>query len=566
MTDPRSNPVPPPVWDGPALLGAVGAATDWLGANKDRVNALNVFPVPDGDTGTNMVLTMRAAVDETRAADAATRATAGGVAAKIAYGALMGARGNSGVILSQIFRGFARAVVERQEIDGRDLAAALDGAREMAYKAVMRPVEGTMLTVIRGAAERAEAVARRTPSLPTVLGEAVRGAREALATTPDLLEILRQAGVVDAGGQGVVHILEGMQRFARGESVTVTVTGSESDVAVGHDMAFLDRVEELHGDDAFGYCTNFMVFGEGIPFDRVRAELAEMGQSAVIVGDETVLKVHIHVLNPGQVLDYALGFGSLGQIKIDNMQSQTRALTAQRQESEPVATPVAIEPPVAATGQSVLAVAAGPGLAEVLRTMGAAGVVEGGQTMNPSIQQLRDAVEATPANEVILLPNNPNIILTANQVPALTSKQVRVVPSRSIPQGVAALAAHNAGAGLDANVAAMTEAIAGVRTVELTTAVRDARINGVTVAAGQVIGLVDDRLVAGGDDEATVCRETLAEAGADAAELVTVFVGGDANPAHAETLRQAIAAAFPAVEVEVYDGGQPHYRYIIAVE
>ena len=576
------------VWDGAALLAATDAATAWLEANRDRVNALNVFPVPDGDTGTNMGLTMRAAAGEGRASGGAA---ADGLAARVAFGALMGARGNSGVILSQVFRGFARAIEGRQEIDGRDLAAALTGASEMAYKAVMRPVEGTMLTVIRGAAERAEAVAARTPALEAVLAEAVRGARAALATTPDLLDILRQAGVVDAGGQGIVYILEGMDAYARGETLTADVAAGGG--PLGASMAFLDRVDELHGDDAFGYCTNFMVLGTGIDVDRARDDIAAMGSSAVIVGDDTVLKIHIHADNPGRVLDYALALGSLDQVKIDNMQSQTRALTLQRAEPAASATAVpasAHDPPdLSASGrerpiagfpvlprlpnaeaeqgtQTVLAVAAGAGLAAALRSMGADGVVAGGQTMNPSTEELLAVVAAAPTAEVILLPNNPNIVLAANQVPALAAKRVAVVPSRSVPQGLAALSAFKPGATLAANVAAMTAALASVRTVEVTEAVRDATIDGVCVAIGQTIGLVDDRLVVAGDTAADVVGDTLAYAGVDGAELLTVFTGAGCDAAETGALRAALAARYPDLAVEVLDGGQPHYRYIVGVE
>ncbi len=592
VSDRSSMTAPPVIWDGHALLAAIGAAMEWLTANTDRVNALNVFPVPDGDTGTNMALTMRAALSEATSAPPEVQTSAGEIAAKVAYGSLMGARGNSGVILSQIFRGFARAVADRQEIDGRDLAAALSGAREMAYKAVMRPVEGTMLTVIRVAAERAEVSAARTPALAAVLAEAGRGAREALATTPDLLDILRQAGVVDAGGQGIVFILEGMERFARGEQV---VTAQEAPTTpLGAEMAFLDQVEELHGDEAFGYCTNFMVFGEGMDFERCRAEIAAMGESAVIVGDDRVMKVHIHALNPGKVLDYAVGLGQLGQIKIDNMQAQTDALVDQRDQegaSTPISAsrptngeepdvagfalvakpaPVGVKPappPAPPIGhQAVLAVAAGEGLAEALRSMGATSIVHGGQTMNPSTEELLSAVETAPADEVILLPNNPNIVLTANQVPDLSTKKVRVVPSRSVPQGLAALASYNVDGDLDKNVTDMTRALQNVRTVELTCAVRDAIINGVDVGVGQVIGLLDDRLVASGDNPTTVACEALQKVGLGDAELVTIFTGAEAKSEGTDGLRQTIEANYPDIAVEVYEGGQPHYHYVIAIE
>lgn len=549
-------------WDGEALLAALGAATDWLGANRDAVNALNVFPVPDGDTGTNMLLTMRAALDEARKTSGPQRANAAEIAARIAHGALMGARGNSGVILSQVFRGIANGLDGRPEIDGSDIARALLGARDMAYRAVMKPVEGTMLTVVRVAAERAEAAASGRADLRAVLAAASAGAVEALATTPDLLDILKQAGVVDAGGQGIVHILEGIGRFARGESLDLP-TIEEGLAGLGAGMAFLDQLDDLHGEDAFGYCTNFMIFGEGIDFDRARVDFAAMGESAVIVGDDRIVKVHIHVLNPGKVLDYAVGLGELGQIKIDNMQSQTQLLAAQRSGAKE-ASAQAAEPHAGSI--AVLAVAPGDGLADALRSMGVAGIVEGGQTENPSTRELLDAVEALGADEVILLPNNPNILLAASQVAGLTTKTVRVVPSRSVPQGLSALEAFNADEDIAGNVGRMTDALAQVRTIEVTQAVRDATINGVTVAAGDVIALVDDVLVASGEDEIEVACRAFAGAELDGAELATVFTGDGATPEDAAELEAAILARYPELEIQVHGGGQPHYRFVIGVQ
>ncbi|MBA3337557.1 MAG: DAK2 domain-containing protein [Chloroflexia bacterium] len=546
------------VWGGQDLLSAFAAATGWLSANRDLVNGLNVFPIPDGDTGTNMVLTMRQALEEARSASDCAQTSASDVAGRIYHGSLMGARGNSGVILSQIFRGFATAIAGRDEIDGRDLAAALDSARAMAYNAVLQPVEGTMLTVIRVAAERAALSAQLTPSLSIVLSEALRGAQQALATTPDLLDILRQAGVVDAGGQGVVCILDGMERHARGEAArTFAASGDQA----GTEMAFLDHITELHGEDPFGYCTNFMVFGENIDFIRFRDELAAMGRSAVIVGDDRMVKVHIHVLNPGKVLDYALGAGDLGQIKIDNMRAQTDDLTDRRAQR----TALAPQPDELGT-QAIIAVAAGEGLARALRSMGATEIVPGGQTMNPSTEQLLQAVDSVSATEVILLPNNPNILLTARQVANLTNKRVHVVPTRSVPQGLAALSAFNSAASIDSNVVKMEAALSGVQTIELTRAVRDADLNGVSVRAGQVIGLIDDELVASGDDEVAVACQTLALARMDDAELVTIFTGEGAKSEHADALRAAIEQANPAAHVEIHEGGQPYYRFVIAVE
>jgi len=570
-------------WDGAALLAAVAAGAARLDAHRQAVDVLNVFPVPDGDTGSNMSLTLRQAVEAGKEAVQTGRKTAGEVAAAVARGALLGARGNSGVILSQVLRGFAAALAGRAEIDGSDLARALDQAREMAYKAVLRPVEGTLLTVARGAAERA--AKHSSPSPAACLAAALAGAEAALAETPSLLPILRQAGVVDAGGQGLVHVLAGMARAARGEpAVEADGNGAGDPTAEigdhrGGAMAFLDIVDELHGEDAFGYCTNFLVHltpGRAIDVERCRAELAAMGESAVVVGDELALKVHLHTLNPGAALEYAVALGALDQIKIENMELQTAALHAQREAAQTAhrsanGAVAAVDEADPATDTEapaafIVAVAAGEGLAEALRGMGAGAIVPGGQTMNPSVQELLAAVEAAPSPEVILLPNNPNVVLTASQVPALSGKRVAVIPSRSVPQGLAALTRFTPGEPLAVDAEQMTAALATVRTVEVTTATRAATIDGVAAAVGQAIGLVDDRLVAAGDDPLTVARNALARADVAAAELVTIFPGEGTSAAETEALRTSLQTDHPDLTVEIHAGGQPHYRYVISVE
>jgi DAK2 domain fusion protein YloV len=547
------------LWSGKAMRDAFAFAATWLQHHRDRVNALNVFPVPDGDTGTNMALTMTGALEALDGLPA--DATAAEIAQKLANGALMGARGNSGVILSQIFRGFANGIGAATQIDGHDLARALDGARETAYKAVMRPVEGTMLTVIRGAADAASAASETQPSIVDVLRAALAGAQHALDHTPEQLDILRQAGVVDAGGQGVVYILEALLKSATGDTALPTVT---EPAAVGGDMAFLDRIEELHGEDAFGYCTNFMVFGEGMDPERERERIAAMGQSAVIVGDDSMLKVHIHTLNPGEVLAHALTLGDLDQIKIDNMSTQTEALSGQRRAAAGTA-PVP-ESELVHGDLGIIAVAAGAGISAALRSLGVTRIVEGGQTMNPSTQELLAAVEESPASEIILLPNNKNILMAASQVPDLTGKEVRVVPTRSIPAALAALSAFNTDQSLYENVAVMTEAMAETTAVAVTRAVRDVELNGVTVATGQAIGLINDDLATAGDDDLEVALRTLETAGVDDPELLTVFVGDRVADTDAKRLETALAEAWPDAEIEMHNGGQPHYRYIISAE
>ena len=540
-------------WDGAMLLAALSRAADAITTHRDRINALNVFPVPDGDTGTNLSLTLQAAVSEAKSSCGSSSSVAV-VADRIAYGALLGARGNSGVILSQILRGFANALSNDQRLDGIALARALGGARDAAYGAVLQPVEGTMLTVIRVAAEHAERASRDSASLGPVLEAAITGACEALADTPNLLAILRQAGVVDAGGQGVLMLLEALRSVTDGSLVTsFTLAVAPPDL-----FSNVQPAGDGHGD-GYGYCTNFMIFGSGMPFDELRSTLAAMGASAVIVGDAETIKVHLHTEDPGAALGYAVRWGQLEQIKIDNMSAQTRKLAA---EESTITSDSAEE----ATGVGVVAVVSGLRLVEVFRSLGVATVVHGGQSMNPSVSELLAAVAAAPEPEVILLPNNGNILMAARQVISLADKPVQIVPSRSLPHGLAALAGFDPGRELDDLTAAMSEAMEGVRSIEVTTAERDAVIDGVAAKRGQVIGLVDDRLVVAGTDVLDVALAALEAAGAESAELVSAFLGADAEPALGPALHAAISADFPHLEVEVLNGGQPHYPLIMAVE
>lgn len=554
-------------WNGRQLLEALSFASQLLGHHRDRVNALNVFPIPDGDTGTNMALTMNGSLDIAIKAEATD--TVSHLADRFAYGALMAARGNSGVILSQIWRGFANGLEDVSEMTGADLGNALDAAREKAYKAVMRPVEGTMLTVIRVAAEDAKLKAIPGSNITDVLEAALEGAKRALAETPDLLDILKQAGVVDAGGQGVVYLLDGMYRYALGNT---TIDEESTIEQVGAEMDFLDDVTELHGEDPFGYCTNFMIFGEGIDFEGARETFNNMGQSVVAVGDDTVVKVHIHTENPGEVLAYALSLGYLDQIKIDNMTLQTEELKGQRAQTEAKTDSgrpswAGSDIPTDIHGDiGIIAVAAGEGLAQALLAMGANLIVMGGQTMNPSTEDLYQAVEALPVSNVIILPNNKNIILAAQQVSDLTEKTVRVVPSMSVPDGLAALGTFGYGDDIEANTSAMSAAMEDVICIELTTAVRDVELNGVNVKEGQLIGLVEGDLVSSGADLETIVADTLKSVENTEPELLTVFTGDDASDEHTATLERLICDLYPDAEVEIVAGNQPHYLFIIAVE
>ena len=550
----------PATIDGAGLVLALKAGMGWLERNLAAVNALNVFPVPDGDTGTNMFLTMKAAYEAALEGGSAPGRAIGEVASRTAYGALMGARGNSGVILSQIFRGIAKALEGHAMLDGKLLAAAFTEASAMAYKAVLKPVEGTLLTVARGTAEAATTAIKASSDVRAVLDAALTGARATLARTPEMLPLLREAGVVDAGGQGFVMILEGMRLHLAGRNIETEDLPEITPAAHGA-MAFdMGEITAQHGEDDFGYCTNFLLTaapGVTLDFTALREHFAGMGHSAVIVGDEQYLKAHIHTVDPGACLSYAVQFGSLTQVKIDNMDAQVETLEGHAPPAPSLLTEVA--------GVAVIAVAAGAGLSAVLSGQGAR-VVRGGQTMNPSTQEILDAINAAPAESVIVLPNNGNIILAARQAVEMTHKQVRVLPSKSVPQGIAALAQFTFDADLDANVAAMTEAMSAVRTGEVTRAVRTATIGGITVESGQAIGLIDDVLTVAGADVPAVTLDLLAKMDAGTAELITLYRGADASEADADALKTRIETTYPDAAVELLPGGQPHYDYVLSVE
>jgi len=557
--------------DGAGLLAALDAAGANLERHAEAINALNVFPVPDGDTGKNMLLTMQAALQAVHAAaDAGTTSTSE-LVAKLARGAMMGSRGNSGVILSQILRGFARGLGTGAQFGGAELATALREAATTAYRAVQQPVEGTMLTVIRVAAESAEESAGNGDSLLAVLDATLDGARKALARTPELLARLREAGVVDAGGQGVVSLLEGAALLAHGEALAasagVVVPAGLAARELGSMTDFLDE----HGEDEVGYCTNVMILpreAQPLDFPAIRERLLALGESGVVVGDEEIIKIHIHTENPGAILSEAVRWGELDQIRIDNMSFQVQAVTAGVQQQTAM-TPTAVADAPAdgeVSGPQVVAVASGAGLVAALRGLGAAGIVSGGQTMNPSTEELLRAVEAVSGNEVILLPNNGNVILTAQQVVDLTSKRVVVVPSRSVPQGIAALSSLNFAADLDANVATMTAALREVRSAEVTYAVRSATIEGVTVVEGQPIGLIDDTLVYAGRSVEDVLLGLLARTDAASAELVTLYRGADVTEEAGLAMVESLQGHYAEVTFELVEGGQPHYDYLMSVE
>jgi uncharacterized protein len=574
------------VFDGQDLKRAILAGQAWLEQHREAINALNVFPVPDGDTGTNMTLTMRAG---TKDIIDSTETSAGALAAVLARGALMGARGNSGVILSQILRGLSKGLEGKTTFTAVDFAAALQESARLAYSAVIKPVEGTILTVIRESAEAARQSAAEGANLSTMLGDTVRAAQASVARTPDLLPTLKQAGVVDAGGEGLATILEGIWRYSRGESLTMNTRERREEEAESHQKGRVSVEEE------FGYEVVFLLEGTGLDVDGIRQTIIDMGGvSTVVAGDETLLKVHTHTPTPGKILDYGVSLGSLQDINIENLQAQSLRYAADSAREHGIEAPAAtqagraggswnghngastaVATPVAApaltqapTGEiSTVAVAAGDGWVQLFQSMGVSAIVPGGQTMNPSTQELFEAVQRCPTGKVILLPNNGNVIMSARQVPELVKdKEVYVIPSDSLPQGVGALLAFNFEADFATNCQTMEQASKRVQTAEITRAVRTVQIDGINVTEGDIIGLVNNRLVTAGTDLSQVVHEALTRMNVGQFEIVTVYSGEGVSPATANEMARRIKEWFPAQEIEVVRGGQPYYDYIISAE
>lgn len=535
---------------GRELKGFLEAGTAWLEAHAANINALNVFPVPDGDTGTNMVLTMHAALEEIKAVPDDSAAA---VAHATAHGALMGARGNSGVILSQLFRGLASGLDGKAQFDGADFAAALNEASITAYKGVIKPVEGTILTVGREAAEAAQAVVEegQVDFLP-VLERVVAAAKDSVARTPLLLDVLRDAGVVDAGGQGLFVILEGGLKHMRGEPVEALEAVEE--MALPVEGVASEREKE------WGYCTEFMIKGQDLNLEEVKERMIACGDSVLVVGDEHTTKVHVHTFRPGEVIGYASSKGTLHDIKIDNMQDQHREYLVMAEEARPV--PSAEE----MSGIATVVVASGAGLRRVFESLGVGTIVPGGQTMNPSTQELLQAIEKAGSRDVIVLPNNGNVLLAAQKASELSQKNVAVVPSETIPQGISALLSFNYQADLEKNAQAMEKAAQNVQTAELTRAIRSVKINGLEVEEGEIIGLLNGDLTASGKTIEEVVSQILEHMDAAQYEIITVYYGEDATQSQAEDLVRHMKEKYSEQEWEIIDGGQPHYWYIISAE
>jgi DAK2 domain fusion protein YloV len=547
QTSQITSPSPRQVTDGQGFKRLIEASLAWLQVHQTAINALNVYPVPDGDTGTNMVLTMQSAWAEIK--DSPER-NVGHIAHQMAHGALMGARGNSGVILSQIWRGFARSLDGKEAYGAQDLAAACREAAATAYKGVIKPVEGTILTVAQAVADAASGATEKTDDLTRVLEHMVFAAHEAVRLTPSLLPVLAEAGVVDAGGQGLLVILEGMLRYMRGEHIA-----AEAALAASADLvtAALEP-----GEAGYGYDVQFLIVGQGLDVEAVRQRIAEIGESALVVGTPETVKIHLHVADPGIPISYGASLGSLRDVVVEDMQAQYRDFVAH---GEPRAASSQVSQEI-----GVIAVVMGDGLTRVFQSLGVGAIVNGGQTMNPSTQDLLEAIESLPARSVILLPNNSNVILTAEQARALSSKPVTVLPTHFIPQGIAALLAINYQADFETNTATMAEAMEEVETGEVTTATRSVKINGLAIADGQIIGLHNGELKVSGTTVEEVVRCLLKEMIQTPREIITLYYGDTVTEKDANRLADVLRRDWPEQEIEVVTGGQPHYHYILSVE
>ncbi len=539
--------------NGQSMKRLVEAGLIWLRTNQQTVNALNVFPVPDGDTGTNMVLTMQSAWNEIK--DLGHRNITD-MAAAVSKGALMGARGNSGVILSQLWRGFARGVHGKDILDAPTLVKAFSEARDTAYKGVVRPVEGTILTVARGVADATEAALVSTQDAIDILEIAVKAADEAVQKTPDLLPVLKQAGVVDSGGKGLFFILEGMLRHVYGESLE-TPTMSVQPIS---SMQMQDAMETVEEGQDYEVVVDFMPSNE-FDLQKFYGRLEEMGTSIQVGEGEGIYRMHIHVPldKRYEPIDYIMGIGTITKVALENLLAQMDDIQKSKASRIQFAS---VEP-----GQiAVVVVSPGAGLSKIFASLGAAATVEGGQTKNPSTQDILNSFADLPTDKVIILPNNKNIIMAANQAKEVTVKQVVVVPSRTVPQGLAAMLSLNPEGELEAIADKMTKALSDVKTGEITVAVRSVEIEGVKVETGQVIALLDGKLVASTGSLEEGCLALLDKADADEHELITLFYGENLSHVEANRIADLIRQSYPSQEVEVQEGGQSHYQFIVSVE
>ena len=542
----------------------VQAGATRLNKQAEYVNSLNVFPVPDGDTGTNMGMTIENGAKEVSDRSASTVGEAAGIFAK---GLLMGARGNSGVITSQLFRGFSQSVKDKEELDGAALAAAFQSGVEVAYKAVMKPVEGTILTVSRGAAIGAKKKAESTNDAVEVMRAALEGAKTALAKTPDMLPVLKEVGVVDSGGQGLVFIYEGFLSALTGEFIAseefqaTPATMSEMINAEHHKSVAGHVATE---DIKFGYCTEIMValkqgptYVKDFDYDEFRNYLNNLGDSLLVVNDDEIVKVHVHTEDPGLVMQEGLKYGSLVKVKVDNMRNQHEAQVEKEERQAK---------PVEEKEYAIIAVVAGDGLADIFKAQGVDYIISGGQTMNPSTEDFVKAVEELNARNIIILPNNKNILMAAQSAAEVIDQPAAVVETKTIPQGLTSLLAFDESKSIEENYERMSASLSDVMSGSVTTAVRDTTIDGLEIHENDNLGMVDGKIVVSNPDMMETLEETFAHMLDEDSEIVTIYVGEDGSEDLANELAQALAEKYEDVEVEIHQGGQPVYPYLFSVE
>lgn len=527
----------------------MGAQT--LETNKDIVDSLNVFPVPDGDTGTNMSLTMQSAVREIKSIQGDNLED---IANAASNGSLMGARGNSGVILSQLFRGFARGLKGKKKINTRDLAEALKTASDTAYKAVMKPVEGTILTVARESAEAALIIANSEEDIQAFVEKVVKEAEKSLNETPDKLRVLKEAGVVDSGGKGLVYILLGALYTITGDT---QLLDQDSDTDYSH----MARTGDPDGKIEFGYCTEFIIRANNVDIDKFRQGIEEYGDSTLVVGNDNVVKVHIHTNHPGKIMEDALKIGELSDIKIDNMRLQHRhEIFSEDKEENNIGEKEEVKK------YGFIAVTTGEGLTQIFKDFTVDHVIEGGQTMNPSTEDFVKAIDNISAETIIILPNNSNIFMAASQARDISNKNIIVIPSKSIPQGLVALLSFNSEAAPEDNEKVMTDAVHTVKTGQVTYAVRDTTYNDVNISKGDILGIADDSIRSVGQEVKQVSMDLVEEMVTEDSEMVTIFYGSETTEEEANDLLDRLTDKYSHIDVELYYGGQPLYYYIFSVE
>ena len=538
-----------------------------LSNNAEMVDALNVFPVPDGDTGTNMNLSMTSGVKEVKNN---VSEHIGQVGMALAKGLLMGARGNSGVILSQLFRGFSKAIEQKEEISTLDFAQALVAGVDTAYRAVMKPVEGTILTVAKDAANRAITIAKKQDDLVLLMEEIVKEAKESLSRTPELLPVLKEVGVVDSGGQGLVFVYEGFLAELKGEKLPGVSAAKPSISELVNAEHHRSAQSHINTEDIkFGYCTEFMVSFEEVKLQKnefneenFRNDLSEYGDSLLVISDEDLVKVHIHSEQPGEVLSYGQRYGSLINMKIENMRQQHSSLLEETDHS----VQSTAQPNQKMDKYGIITVAMGSGLSDLFKSISANYVIEGGQTMNPSTEDFVKAINDVRAETIIILPNNKNIIMAAEQAASVVDSEVIVVPSKTVPQGMSALLAFNPGNDLDQNKQLMNEALSNVKTGQITFAVRDTVIDGLEIEKDDFMGIADGKIVVKNQMKLFAAKDLLLNMIDEQDEIVTVIQGEDTSEVEVEELVSYIEERFEGVEVEIYNGNQPLYPFIFSIE